>query len=254
MTKTEAKLNTKETSKNMKSRPTAGITLNVSPRTLAGRKVKQLRRQGIVPANVFGSKTKSIAVQVSADVFKKVFAEAGETSLVYLTVGDEKTARPVLIASVQIHPVTDAPLHIDFHQVDLTQKVTADIPVELVGEAPAEKELGATIVQLVNELEVEALPTDLPEKFEIDLSSLKAFGDMISVKDVKVDAAKVEIKNDPELQIVQAQEPQKEEEVVPEAAESAAGGEGEVPAEGESPQATPTEGEAAPAEGEAKSE
>lgn len=212
------------------------ITLKVDPRTLTGRKVKLLRRQGLVPANIFGTKTKSTAVEVKADQFMKTFRQAGETNLVYLTVGDEKDARPVLISSVQLHPVTDVPLHVDFHQVDLKQKVTANIPVELVGESPAVEDLGGVLVQLVNEIEVEALPTDLPEKFEIDLSALKAIGDAIAIKDLKVDADKIEIKNDPELQIVQAQEPQPEEEEV--VAEEAAPAEGEAAQPAEEPAAS----------------
>ena len=190
------------------------ITLKVEPRTLIGRKVKSLRRQNLVPANIFGSKTKSLSVQVPLDVFSKVSKAAGETNLVYLTVEGEDKPRPVLISAVQLHPVTDVALHVDFHQVDLTQKVTANIPLEFIGTSPAIADLGGVLVQLANEIEVEALPTDLPDKFEIDLGALKELGDSISVKDVKVDTTKIEIKTDPELQLVQAQEPQPEEEVV----------------------------------------
>lgn len=89
--------------------------------------------------------------------------------------------------------------------------MTATVPVELIGTAPAEEEKGAVIVQIINELDVEALPADLPDSLEVDLSSLKEFGDFLSVKDIKIDTTKVEIDAEPDQQVVQAQEPKEEE-------------------------------------------
>src|SRR5688572_7140013 len=104
------------------------ITLHLDTRNLQGRKVKQLRRQGIVPANIFGKKIDSSSVQVKEKDFQKTFEAAGETSIIYATVGDEKKERPLLVSATQIHPVTGSVLHVDFHQVDLTEKVTAAVP------------------------------------------------------------------------------------------------------------------------------
>lgn len=188
-------------------------TLKVTPRTISGRAVKTLRRQGIVPGNLFGGKIKSQAIQLPLDSFLKIFAEVGETSIINLTVEGEKTARPVLVSAVQIHPVTDLPLHVDFHEVDLTKKVKATIPVELEGVAPAVEDLGAVIVQQINELEVEALPTELPERIMVDVSGLKAIDDAVTIADLKLDRNKIEILVSPETIVVQAQEPQKEEEL-----------------------------------------
>lgn len=210
------------------------ITLSVDKRKVSGRAVKQLRRDGIVPANLFGKKIKSEAIQLATDEFKKVLAKAGETSIITLQIVGEKENRPVLISAVQVHPVTGEPLHVDFHQVDLTEKVTATIPVELTGESPAAKDEGAVIVQSVDELDVEALPTELPDKLEVNISALVHIGDNLTVGDLKVDKDKIQIEAEPETVIVSAQEPQKEEELPP------------VPAEGEEAAA---EGEAKPAEG-----
>lgn len=186
------------------------IDLKVTKRTISGRAVKALRRQNIVPGNVFGKGVDSVMIQLDADDFKKVFAKTGETSVINLTVDGESKSRPVLISTIHIHPVTDAFLHVDFHQVDLTQKVTATVPVELEGIAPA-IEAGAVIVQLVNEVDVESLPSDLPEKIVVNLEVLKEAGDVITVKDIPFDSTKVKILLEDEAVIVQAQEPQKEE-------------------------------------------
>lgn len=186
------------------------IDLKVNKRTISGRAVKSLRRQNIVPGNVFGKGVDSIMIQLDADSFKKVFAKSGETSVINLTIDGESKSRPVLISTIHIHPVTGDFLHVDFHQVDLTQKVVATVPVELEGTAPA-LETGAVIVQLVNEVDVEALPSDLPEKIIVNLEVLKEAGDVITVKDIPFDSSKVKIMLEDEAVVVQAQEPQKEE-------------------------------------------
>ena len=184
-------------------------TLKADKRILTGKKVRSLRREGFVPANIFGKKMKSLAIQLKKDDFGKLYKEAGETSLIDLTVGSEKYN--VLISDVQIHPIDDKPLHVDFRQVDLKEKVTATIPVETVGESPAEKSGLGTAVQLVDEVEVEALPTDLIEKFEVNIDGLTEVDQAIFIKDLKYDKSKIEMKSDPEMIIVKVEPPQKEE-------------------------------------------
>ncbi|MCX6724872.1 MAG: 50S ribosomal protein L25 [Candidatus Shapirobacteria bacterium] len=115
-----------------------------------------------------------------------VFKEVGETGLIELKVADEKEARPVLIHKVQFHPVDETPLHVDFYQVDLKEKVMTKVPVELIGESPAIKDKIGILIQPLSEVEVEALPADLPEKIEINISSLKAINDTVAVSDVKL--------------------------------------------------------------------
>lgn len=224
----------------------ANTKLTATERKVLGRKVKFLRAEGQLPANVYGKKVKSVAVAVALGDFSKVFAEEGETGLIDLTVGKE--VKPVLISNVQKDPVSDMPIHVDFLQVDLNEKVGAQVPVELVGESPAEKQGLGTVVQITLELEVEALPANLPENFEIDVSILEKVDDAIAVKDIKVDPSKVEIKADPD-QLVAKLEELREEEVAPAPAETTEeGAEGEKPSEGEEEKSDSGEAEAEPAE------
>lgn len=215
--------------------------LKAEKRKITGRKVKNLRKEGILPANIYGKKIKSLAVAVDAAEFKKVYDQAGETGLLEVQVDGEK--RPVLIHNLQKDPVSDTPVHIDFLQVDLKQKVSAKVPLELSGEAPAEKQSLGTVVQYIKEVEVEALPGDLPERFVLDISKLDEVDKAIYAKDLKVEKGKVELKLDPETILVKVEPPQKEEEIVPPPVEGEvapeAAPEGEVPAEGgaEAPQA-----------------
>lgn len=194
--------------------------LNATPREIVGRKVKKLRQEGKVPANVYKKNTASISVTLDRKEFAKLYEQAGETTLIHLSVEGDSASHPVLIRDVQRHPVTNAILHVDFQQVDLKQKVTAMIPVETIGESQAVKD-GAVLVVVYNEIEVEALPTDLPEKFEVDLSKLVALGSDITIADLVFDRSKVSIDlEDTEvLATVQAQEEEKQEEVTAEPAE-----------------------------------
>lgn len=204
-------------------------TLKAESRKVIGRKVKNLRKEGILPGNVYGKKVKSESLQVNLKDFEKVYKEVGETGLLTLQIG--KTEKPVLIHSVQSHPVTDEPIHVDFLQVDLKEKVTAEVPVELIGESPAEKQGLGTVVLMLGEIEVEALPADLPEKFEIDRTALTEVDQTVLVKDLKVDRSKVEVKAAEDEIVVKVEPPQKEEVIAPPAPE--------VPVEGETPAAGP---------------
>lgn len=191
------------------------ITLKLQKRDITGKKVQSLRDAGVIPVSLYGKKIKNVSASVTLTSFESVFETAGETQIVYINLEGEDIERPVIISDIQLHPVTDKILHVDFRQVDLKEKLEADIPLELIGESPAVKEFGANIIQLINEIRVEALPTDLPEKIEIDISLLKAIGDVIRISDLKIDTSKVEIKvEDLSSVIVSASEQQKEEEVV----------------------------------------
>lgn len=218
-------------------------TLTAETRTVVGRKVSQLRRTGVLPGNIYGKKVKSQSVQVNLIEFLKTFKEVGETGLVSLKVGNAE--HPVLIHNVQLNSVTDLPVHADFLEVDLLEKVTATVQIEFTGESPIEKSQEGILVPQLREVEVEALPTDLPENIIVDVSELTAVGQAIKVADLKVDKTKVEIKGDPEQIVVVIEEPAKEE--VVEVAAPVEGAEGgAVPAaEGETPAVTSTEGEQA---------
>lgn len=207
-----------------------GTPLKAEERKIVGRKVKNLRKLGIIPANVFGKKTKSESIQVDAKEFGKVFKEVGETGLIDLQIGKEKV-KNALVHKVQYNPVSDIINHIDFMEVDLKQKVTAEVHVILVGESPAEKQALGTVVLQLNEIEVEALPMDLPERFEVYIEGLTDVDQAIYVKDLKYDKDKVEIKHDLEAIVVKVEPPLKEEVVEPVVEEVPAEGEAVVPTE-----------------------
>lgn len=203
------------------------IKLKSEKRDLFGRKVKRLRKDGKVPANIFGKKVKSHAISVDNKEFSEVFEKAGQTQLIEL---EDKS---VLVSNLQVDPISGDYLHIDFRQVDLTEKITAHVPVEIEGESPAEKQSLGTVVQQIHELEVESLPADLPEKIIVDVSNLAEVDQAIFVKDLKIDK-KVEVKTDMESIVVKVEPPQKEE-VLEVAPEVPAEGEAVAPAEGETP-------------------
>lgn len=164
-----------------------------------GRKVKKLRKDGKLPATVYGKKVKSVSVTVSDADFKKIYSEAGETGLVELKVDGE--IKPVLIHNVQVDPMSGLPLHAEFYQVDLKEKVHANVSVEFVGEAPAVHDKQGVLLSILDEIEVEALPTDLPEKLEVDVSKLAAVNDEVKVSDLKMPAG-VTVLTEPGLTIV----------------------------------------------------
>lgn len=195
------------------------VKLAADPRKISGRKVKQLRRQGVIPANIFGKGIKSLAIELPLKTFQIAFKTAGETSIIELQISQETKSRPALVHDIHYHPVTDEILHVDFHQVDLTQKVTVAVPVEITGESPAVVQ-GGVLVQLLSQLQVEALPKDLPDKFIIDASKLLTIGDGVTIKDLVVsDKVRFLAEKLDEL-VVKIDAPTKEEEEKP--AETAA--------------------------------
>jgi len=187
------------------------FTLQAQKRDLFGKKLNKIRKQGILPANLFGKQVDSTSIQFNLKDFDRVYKEAGETSVVYVSVDGENKERPVLISNIHMNPVTDAKLHVDLHQVNLKEKVIANVPVEITGESEHIKLGTAVLNTLINEIEVEALPTDIPENITFDISALKEIGDSLKVSDAKIPSG-VLLKTDPEQIVVSLSEPQKEEE------------------------------------------
>jgi len=159
--------------------------LKAEKRKIIGRKVKALRQEGLLPANIYGKKVKSQAVQLDLKSFLPVYQEVGETGVVELQIRGDPKIRPVLIHNVQLSPVTDQPVHADFYQVSLKEKVATEIPIELIGESPAVKEKLGVLIQPLAEVEVEALPTELPDKFQVEIGQLKKVDDAFVVGDLK---------------------------------------------------------------------
>ncbi len=155
-------------------------------RELVGRKVKQLRAQGIVPATVYGKNIPSESIAIKSMEFKKVLTEAGETGLIELTV--DGTMSPVLIHTVQKHAVTRELLHVEFYHVDLKEKVHTKVPLVQVGEAAAVTQKQGVLLTLLTEVEVEALPAELPEKIEVDVTALSEVDQELKVSDLTIPA------------------------------------------------------------------
>lgn len=197
------------------------ITFSAEPRTILGKKSKQLRQAGKIPANIMGRDVESTAITVPATDFKKLYNEVGDTGLVYLSVAGEKAERPVLVSEVGFNPVSGDIMHVVLKQVNLKEKITAEIPVEVVGEFNLP---GAVLLTVHPTIEVEALPTDLPESFEINVESLTEIGQAITFKDLKYDATKIELlvsEEELESPVVVVQELQEEVEETPEEAPEA---------------------------------
>lgn len=190
-------------------------TLTAEPRQVTGRKVKQIRQQGLAPANIFGSQIRSLAIQLPQSDFLDTYQEVGDTGLIYLKIQGEKDPRPALVHLIQTDPVKGNLIHIDFRQVDLKAKITAHVPVELTGESPAAEQHGGILVHDLDEVEVEALPTDFPESIEIDISTLKEIGESLHVSDLKIDTKKLTILTDSESIVAHVEAPKEEEEESP---------------------------------------
>ncbi len=167
--------------------------LNAQKRKLTGKKVKTLRTGGILPANIYGKKIKSESLQVNIKEFLKVYKKSGATTLVDLLIETDKEARPVLIHKVQKHPVSGVLVHADFYQVDLKEKIKALIPVMAIGEAKAVSDKKGVLLHVLSEIEIEALPTDLPEHIEVQIESLTEVDQAVCVKDLNLDRNKVTV-------------------------------------------------------------
>src|SRR3989344_4159305 len=175
------------------------ISLNAKPRKEFGKKTNEMRWNGFIPAVVYGPGVENANLQVEEKEFIKVLRKAGESSLVELSIEGAKESRPVLINDIQRNPVTDKIIHIDFFQASLKEEVTVAVPLVFEGEAPAEKELGGTLNKNFLEIEVKALPQNLPHEIVVDVSGLKTFEDHILVKDLKIPANVTVIKGADEI-------------------------------------------------------
>lgn len=200
--------------------------LQTQERTITGKKVKLLREGGLVPAELFGKNVQNKHLSVKESDFVKLRKTGGEHGMIHLIFGNEKI--PVLITDLQRHPITQKIINIDFRHVDIHQKIHAKVPLEFTGESPAVK-AGHVLVKVAHEIEIEALPQNIPHAITVDISKLEEIGHSIYVKDLEI-PRDVKILAHSENSIVSVTEQKKEEEPAP------------------APVATPTEGEAAPTE------
>jgi large subunit ribosomal protein L25 len=177
------------------------VELRASSRTVQGKKVKQLRAAGWIPAVLFGPDTPSNTIQIENRDLLRVLRETGSTALIDLYVGEQAEPKTVLAREVQRNPVTGHLLHVDFYQVRLTEKVKTTPRLEFVGESPLTGAGRAVLIYGMNEVEVECLPTDLINSITVDLSSMESMDDTILVRDLSVPPS-VTILADPDEVVV----------------------------------------------------
>lgn len=172
------------------------LQLKATVRDIKAQNPSQIRAAGNIPAVLYGHNIPNLHLILNQNEFEKILRKAGENTIVEIITDDGKPHN-VLINDVQKHYLTSKPDHADFYEVSMTEKLTAPVPLEFVGESNAVKAMGGTLVKQITEVEVECLPSDLPRNIEVDISLLKTFEDSILVKDLKL-PANVEIVTDAE--------------------------------------------------------
>ena len=162
------------------------IPLKAKIRKERGRNTNKLRKSGGIPAVLYGHKVENVLLDVDYKDFQKVLKEAGESSLIELSIEGEKEKRPVLVHDIQKNHVSDKFTHIDFFQASLKEEVEVKVPLVFEGTSIAVKDLGGTLVKNIDELEVKALPQNLPHELKVSIDKLNTFEDRILAKDIKL--------------------------------------------------------------------
>lgn len=189
------------------------MELTISNRLKLGKAVGALRKEGHIPAVLYGHGLETRSIMVNRKEFEKVFKEAGENTIINLVL-DANEKHPALVHEVQRDFISGVVNHIDFYEVRMDEKISAPIPIEIIGESPAVKNLEGVLNHSMDSMEVEALPKDLPQHFTIDISVLVELNQSIYVKDIVVPSG-VKVLVDPETVVVTVNEPRKEEELAP---------------------------------------
>jgi large subunit ribosomal protein L25 len=197
------------------------LKIDVSKRDVTGKKVRVIRRQGKTPASLYGHGIDSMALQADAKQLRQILFRAGETDLILLNVAGAKAPVNVLVREVQRQPITGEVLHVDFYQVDMSQKIKANVPLTFIGEAPVLRQKNTSILHLIDSLHIEALPDHIPHKLEVDLSKLETLESAIHVKDVVLNPD-ITLLSDPDQIVAKAVEAKKEAVVEAPKAEAAA--------------------------------
>lgn len=187
------------------------ITLSAKIRKNIGKKVKDLRKEGVLPAVLYGPKTKNTPLEVNFKEFEKIYKEAGESTLISLSINGEKKENLVLIHSIEKDPMFSKINHVDFYQPILDKDIEVRIPLVFDGEAPAVKDFGGTLIRHILEVTVRALPQNLPHEVKINVSSLKNIGENLLIENLPV-PEKVKIVNDLKEIVVSVASPEKIEE------------------------------------------
>jgi len=211
--------------------------LSIHPRTELRKRSRLVRRAGFIPAVIYGHRVDPVSVSVPRREFERQFHRSGRTQLMDLQLDGEARPRKVLVRTVMYNPRGGDPLHIDFYQVNLKEKITADVPIVVVGESPAVQRRDGELAQNLHSLKVNCLPADIPEHIEVDVSKLENVDDSIRISELLI-PDEVEVISDPDDVVIKVAPPRVAE-VEPvvegeapegaegEATEAAEGGEGE---------------------------
>lgn len=179
------------------------VQLDVEARDIVGKKVAALRREGLVPANIVSNGKESVAIQVEYNTLLKVLRDVGYTQPVSLKIGSD--SHTVLVTEVKQFPARNTIEHVTFQEVKKGEKIQANVPIELVGDAPAARK-GLLILQVMDTLEVEADALSIPEHVDVDISTLEEDGDTVPVSSIALPAG-VQLLEEPEAAVVKAEAP-----------------------------------------------
>jgi large subunit ribosomal protein L25 len=181
------------------------LILQAVRREVQGKKNRFLRRQGITPTHLFGHGIESQALQCDTLQIKHILAQAGTTRLINLVIDGEKQPKSVFVREIQRDVVSKQLLHVDFYQVKKGEKIAVEVPIVLVGEAPAMKGKGRMISHPITSLDIECLPDKVPPQIEVDISVLEEIEQAIHVKDIAIDSD-ITVHTDPEQLVVKVSE------------------------------------------------
>lgn len=187
------------------------IKLSAKKREITGRKVKELRKKGIIPAVLYGKGKKPVNLKMDLKGFQEVYKKAGTSSLIDLKINNHPETK-ILIHDLQLHPVSNVPIHSDLYAIRMDERITTEIPLKFIGVSTAVKDLEGNFISNYDEIEIECLPGDLVHEIVVDISKLKTFEDQIKVSQLNI-PEKIKVLIDPEEVVALVTPPRSEEEL-----------------------------------------
>ena len=203
--------------------------LSAESRFVLGKKVAQLRRDGRLPGVVYGAGRDSEPISFDQHEFELLHRQTGRNAVLDLTLSGQRRGQPVMLHAIQEHPITRRAIHVDLLAVNLQEEITVDVPLAVVGEAPAVDKMGGVLLHLHESVSVRAKPDDLPSSLELDVSALDSFESVVHASDLTI-PANVTLVTDPTEPLARVQPPRIEEEARPEEEGGLETAEGEAPA------------------------
>ena len=189
------------------------LAIDISHRTTVGKKVKKLRKDGKIPIRLFGGGIDPMPMQADANLLRKILSQAGFNSPIFVNFDSSKEENVCFIREVQRHPITEELLHIDLLKVDMSKKITVEVPVRLLGVPDAVKNLGGILLQSTSTIPVSALPLSIPDSISVDVTILIDFDKSIRIKDIEFEDG-VDPERDPETLIARVVPPRIDEEEI----------------------------------------